>query len=132
MSNVSTVAQYSQAVTPAVIAAGIAYVVKLVGPAKVAKLAADVERDAPAVGAAVKDAEKIPAVKAAVEDVEKAADAEAAKLNAATHGAIDVLAAELARTVPQAIQDAIVAAHAAATPPAATPPVVDPVTVVGQ
>lgn len=136
MSTVTTISQYATIITPASVVAGVGYVIKLVGPARAAKVVAEVEKDAPIVEKAVAEVEQIPAVKKAVDEAEAKAKAEIEKANAASHGAIDVVVNALAAALPAAIQEAAAAAHASIPAPGApaVPPVAadEPVTVVKQ
>jgi len=96
--------------------------VRAVGAGNVVKVAEEVAKDAPVVLKAAEEVEQIPAVRHLVDEAEAAAKAEAERLNAATHGALDVLAAELAKALPEAVQAAVVAAKATvAAQPAAAP-----------
>lgn len=123
MNTAHTVATFATPASLAALAAAVGYVARLLKSGRFDRVAAEVVKDAPAVETAVADVEQVPACKHLVEDLEAKAKAEAERLNAATHGAIDLLAGELAKAVPSAIQQAILAAHTAVAPVESAPAV---------
>lgn len=90
----------------------LARLVLLIGAGRFVRLAEEVEKDAPIVEAAVRDVERIPEVHKLTAEAEATIKAEAERLNAATHGALDALASELAKALPEAVSSAVVAAKA--------------------
>lgn len=113
MSIITTATQVATPAVGVILTAILGYVARLLGSGRFDRVAADIGQAAPAVEAAVDAAETVPAVKQVEVDVEARVRAEAERLNAATHGAIDAVAGELAKVLPAAIERAVLNAHAA-------------------
>lgn len=125
MNTLHNVASLATPVVGAGLAGIASYAVALLKSGRLGPAVAAAEKAAPEIERAVDEAEKVPAVEHLIEDIEAKAKAEAERLNAATHGAIDVLAAELAKWIPNAIQQAILSAHSTVGPVVESTPAIE-------